>query len=68
MFDRYLTHGGVEAGPKMFSGGLDKNAVETMNAAEIAEQTATHYVGDGRGEPGDPVWVVDFEGCVKSFL
>lgn len=68
IFDRYLINGGVEAGPKMFSGGLDNKALGDMNAAEIAEQAATNYVGDNRGEPGDPVWVVDFEGCLKSFL
>ncbi|KAK4696559.1 hypothetical protein P7C71_g1382, partial [Lecanoromycetidae sp. Uapishka_2] len=68
IFDRYLINGGVEAGPKMFSGGLDTTALESMNAEEIAEQSATNYVGADRGEPGDPVWVVDFEGCLKSFL
>ena len=68
LFDKYLIHGGVEGGPKMFSGGLDANALSTMNAAEIAELNATHYVGGDKGGPGDTVWVVDFEGCLKSFL
>ncbi len=68
MFDRYLIHGGVDAGPKMFCGGLDNDALGTMNTAEIAELTATNYVSADRGEPGDPVWVVDFQGCLRSFL
>lgn len=68
MFDRYLIHGGVDAGPKMFCGGLDNDALGTMNTAEIAELTATNYVSADRGEPGDPVWVVDFGGCLRSFL
>ena len=52
----------------MFSGGLDANALSTMNATEIAEVNATHYVGVDKGGPNDDVWVVDFEGCLKSFL
>ena len=52
----------------MFSGGLDPNALSTMNATEIAELSATHYVGGDKGGPEDTVWAVDFEGCLKSFL
>ena len=52
----------------MFSGGLDANALSTMNAAEIAELNATHYVGGDKGGPDDSTWVVDFEGCLSSFL
>ena len=67
LFDKYLMHGGIEAGPKMF-GGLDPDALKTKNAAEIAEMAATHYVDSNKVDAIDSIHVVDFEGCLKSFL
>lgn len=68
LFDKYLVHGGIEAGPKMFSGGLDTETLETMNAAEIAELRATTFVGSNKNDIGKSDHVVDFEGCLGSFL
>lgn len=52
----------------MFSGGLDANTTSDMNAAEIRDFTATHFVPHNRGGPDDTEFVVDFEGCAKGFL
>lgn len=68
VFDKYMTHGGIEAGPKMFSSGLDQNASSEMTAAEKKALNATHFVAPGRGGPDDEDFVVDFEGCTKAFL
>ncbi|KAL6719295.1 hypothetical protein ACLMJK_003534 [Lecanora helva] len=67
LFDKYLIHGGIEGGPKMF-GGLDPQAVKTMTAVEIAELAATHYVDSDKVDTFEANHVVDFEGCLKSFL
>ena len=67
VFDKYLSSGGISAGPKQFSGGLDANAMSDMNAADIALMKATHFVDiDKHG--GEEVFEVDFEGCAKAFL
>ena len=63
-----MAYGGIDSGPKMFSGGLDANTLSNSNAAEIATKRAIHYVPTGRGEPDDPNYVVDFEGCTQGFL
>lgn len=52
----------------MFSGGLDTEAMENMNAAEIAELRATTYVGSDKNDIGKSDHVVDFEGCLGAFL
>ncbi|KAL8673946.1 MAG: hypothetical protein Q9168_001641 [Polycauliona sp. 1 TL-2023] len=67
VFDKYLSSGGISAGPKQFSGGLDANAMSDMNAADIALMKATHFVDiDKHG--GEEVFEVDFEGCAKAFF
>lgn len=63
-----MAYGGVEAGPKMFSGGLDAKTLSDKTAAEIKDMTAIHFVAGGRGSPEDEDFVVDFEGCTKAFL
>ncbi|KAL9128693.1 MAG: hypothetical protein Q9217_002686 [Psora testacea] len=68
LFDKYLTFGGIEGGPKMFSGGLDVCTTENSNAAEIAMLTATHSVAFDKSDPRNETYVVDFEGCLKAFL
>lgn len=68
LFDKYLTFGGVEGGPNMFSGGLDKETIANSTASEIAKMTATHSVAFEKAEPGNENYVVDFEGCLKGFL
>ena len=52
----------------MFSGGLDTETLETANAAEIAELRATTFVGSDKNDVGKSDHVVDFEGCLGSFL
>lgn len=68
VFDKYMAYGGIDAGPKMFSGGLDAKANRDSTAAEIAAMSATHFVPIGRGEQDDANFVVDFEGCAQGFL
>ena len=45
VFDKYLAFGGVDSGPKMFSGGLDAKTLSDLTAPEIATMTAKHSVG-----------------------
>ena len=52
----------------MFSGGLDTETLETRNATEIAELRATTFVGADKNDIGKSDHVVDFEGCLGSFL
>ena len=66
VFDSYMSFGGVNAGPKMFSGGLDAKTLSDNTAAEIATLTAKHSVSDDKGD--DSAYVVDFEGVAKAFL
>lgn len=68
LFTKYLIHGGIVAGQNMFSGGLDTETLETSNAAEIAELRATAFVGSDKNDIGKSDHVVDFEGCLGSFL
>lgn len=68
MFDKYLVHGGIDAGPKMFSGGLDAQVLGTLDAEDIATLTATNFVPFDKNDPKNEVYVVDFEGCIKAFL
>ena len=68
VFDKYMTYGGVDAGPKMFSGGLDAKTLSDSTAPEIATLTAKHSVGADKGEGDESDFVVDFEGVAKGFL
>ena len=52
----------------MFSGGLDAETLATRNAAEIDELRATTFVGSDKIDIGKSDHVVDFEGCLRSFL
>lgn len=70
LFDKYLSFGGIDTSPKMFSGGLDANMLSEHNAKEIQEITATDAVGADKADIGkdSSTWVVDFEGVAKAFL
>lgn len=63
-----MAHGGIDSGPKMFSGGLDTKALAEMDADQIKTMNATHFVSVDRGGPDDTEFVIDFEGCTKAFL
>lgn len=72
---KYLMLGGVDATPsKQFTGGLDKDTLESSTAQEIAAIQATDYIRTGTKnakfyDPADPEgWVVDFTGVAKGFL
>ncbi|KAL8678881.1 MAG: hypothetical protein Q9186_004816 [Xanthomendoza sp. 1 TL-2023] len=67
VFDKYLALGGISAGPKQFSGGLDTKAMSDMSAADIALMKATHFV-DTDKHGGEEAFVVDFEACAKAFF
>ena len=68
VFDKWMAYGGVDTGPKMFSGGLDLNTISDKTAAEIRTLTATHAVGQDKGDVGESEYMVDFEGVAKGFL
>ena len=63
-----MSYGGIDAGPKQFTGGLDAHTLTNSTAAEIANINATHFAPSGRGSQDDPEYVVDFEACAKGFL
>lgn len=68
LFDKYMAYGGIEAGQKMFTGGVDTKGMSEMNAAEIALMKARHFVGADKKNEGNSNFVVDFDGCAKAFL
>ena len=63
-----MVFGGIESGPKMFTGGLDDQTLEESTAAEIAGITATNYVGDDKMDERARDFVVDFDVVLKGFL
>ncbi|KAI0161047.1 Argonaute complex, subunit Arb1 [Hypoxylon sp. FL1284] len=75
LFNKYMWLGGIDTGPRQFTGFAgDRAALEGADADEIRQMTATDFVG-GSGkrfyDPMDPErehWIVDFEGIVKGFL
>ncbi|MCJ1401971.1 hypothetical protein MMC11_005188 [Xylographa trunciseda] len=68
LFDKYMTYGGVDSGPKMFGGGLDQHTLEDSSAADIATMTATNFVDFDKHDPRSSQYVVDFDGVLKGFL
>ncbi|MCJ1318946.1 hypothetical protein MMC15_004278 [Xylographa vitiligo] len=68
LFDKYMSYGGVDSGPKMFGGGLDQQTLEDSSAADIATMTATNFVDFDKHDPRSSQYVVDFDGVLKGFL
>ncbi|KZF23181.1 hypothetical protein L228DRAFT_245915 [Xylona heveae TC161] len=70
IFDKYMTLGGINATPKMFTGGLDSEFLEDRDAADIAAMTSASHVDPDKGSIGKDgsIWEVDFEGVAKGFL
>lgn len=69
IFDKWLTFGGIENGPKQFSGGTDQADLEGLSKDEIASLTAKTWLSDDKFIEGDNApWAVDFEGVAKGFL
>ena len=65
VFDKYLSLGGIDTGPKAFSGGMDQARMSSMDAEQIHAATAIDSIG---ADKGGGAWAVDFEGVVKCFL
>ncbi|KAH0046561.1 hypothetical protein KCU72_g9632, partial [Aureobasidium melanogenum] len=65
VFNKFMTYGGIECGPKMF-GGSDNRDLAEMDAAEIAAVTAIHFVSEDVLYTDR--WEVDFAGVAKGFL
>ncbi|KAF1993157.1 hypothetical protein P154DRAFT_590896, partial [Amniculicola lignicola CBS 123094] len=65
VFNKWMRFGGVDCAPRMF-GGLSKQEMAGMDAAQIAMARATHQVPWDREDPKD--WVVDFDGVAAAFL
>lgn len=63
-----MKYGGVDTGPKMFSGGLDAKTLSESTASEIRTITATQYVGEDKNDGEGSMYVVDFEAVVKAFV
>lgn len=62
--------GGVDSGPKQFSGGLDHHEDKgEKTAKDIAAVNATTYIrGEEMDDVGNPLWKIDFLGVAKCFL
>lgn len=69
VFMKWLKFGGIYTGPKMFTGGLDKNDIDSKTTAEIAAMTATTFAGEDKLLEGEEkIWEVDFENVARGFL
>ncbi|KAI9683585.1 MAG: hypothetical protein M1829_004888 [Trizodia sp. TS-e1964] len=73
IFDKYLSLGGIDTGPKAFSGGIDNKDLGFKNDEEIALLAATDFIGgDITGArpdiKGNRRWIVDFEAVAKGFF
>lgn len=68
IFDKYLRYGGIDSGPKMFSGGLDPQTLAESNAEDIRTLTATNFVPFDAMDPRSDKYEVDFVACLQSFL
>lgn len=69
VWTKFVKFGGVETGPKQFSGKLSKEEMEDMTFGDIARHNATEFVGMDKFETGpEAKWEVDFEGVAKAFL
>ncbi|KAI9842180.1 MAG: hypothetical protein M1838_003247, partial [Thelocarpon superellum] len=70
IFDKYLSLGGIDVGPKMFNGGLDPKELDEADVEQIRAITATDSVGGNKARAGSDGsdWIVDFEGIAKCFF
>ncbi|KAI9821746.1 MAG: hypothetical protein M1827_002327 [Pycnora praestabilis] len=70
VFDKYMALGGINTGPKTFSGGLNAKCLSEHDAQQIATMSATEYVGGDKHNVGKEgsTWVVDFEAVAKGFF
>lgn len=62
----FLAYGGIETGPRQFTGGLGQQDLEDRSAEDIAALTAIDFVPDYVRD--ETKWVVDFAGITRGFL
>ena len=65
-FTAWMKFGGLETGPRQFTGPLDDAVFEGRTAAEKAQIMATFFPGEDKDD--EKKWVVDFEGIAKAYL
>lgn len=65
VFQSFLVFGGCFAGPKPFSGGLDRDYIDTHDALDVAAMTNAVYIG---ADTLEGAWKVDFEGVVRGWF
>jgi hypothetical protein len=71
VFDKYLTLGGIDTGPKMFGGGLDPDTLAERDAGQISDLAAIDSVGRDKHDAStgaSDMWTVDFVAVTKCFL
>ena len=69
IFDKWMKFGGIDSGPRMFSGRLDPGFLENNSTSDIASMSATTFVGEDKTSSDfDQNWTIDFEAVAKSFL
>ncbi|KAI9713022.1 MAG: hypothetical protein M1820_001007 [Bogoriella megaspora] len=66
IFNGWLKFGGINHGPRMFTGGFNRDDLEDMTADQIGEVKAMHYCLDDVDNASK--WVVDFEGVAKAYF
>jgi len=65
-FTAWMKFGGLETGPRQFTGPLDDAVFEGRTAAEKALIMATFFSGEDKDD--EEKWAVDFEGIAKAYL
>lgn len=70
IWTKFIKFGGIETGPRTFTGRLSKEDMEDKTVAEISQLTATDFTREDQYEleTTESKWVVDFEGVAKGFL
>lgn len=66
LFEAWMHFGGIETGPRQFTGKITPEDLEGKDAFEKARILATHFVGDDKDD--DSKWAVDFVAVAKGFL
>ncbi|KAF2148931.1 hypothetical protein K461DRAFT_232523 [Myriangium duriaei CBS 260.36] len=66
IFELFLTYGGIDCRARQFTGGLSKEDIDSMDAAEIAAAKANHFVASHVEQSED--WIVDFAGVARGFF
>lgn len=65
-FTAWMKYGGIETGPRQFTGQLDESVFEGRTAGEKARILAEFFAGEDKDD--EEQWAVDFEGVAKAYL